>query len=157
MTHNSYWKRNTGEAALWAALLSVHLLVSMNATVQMGGFDSDSSVHVGDAPIICFVFFPPFAAAGNWRGVHRILPLPPSFASLIIAGVIEIRIKRVEVKVGDRGGRFGGMHEWRKIQKTMSTILKRSVFLLRSTSFLLRSSSTCCCFSFSVVMKHQKQ
>lgn len=27
------------------------------------------------------------------------------------------------------------MHEWRKIQKTMSTILKRSVFLLRSTSF----------------------
>lgn len=50
-----------------------------------------------------FVYFPPFATAGNWRGVHRIQPLPPSFASLIIAGVIEIRIKRVGVEVEVRG------------------------------------------------------
>lgn len=102
-------------------------------------------MQVGDAPIIVFfVFFPPFATAGNWKGLHRILPLPLSFASLIIAGVIEIRIKRVGVEVEVRGsggvgvwggGGRGGMHEWRKIQKTMSTILKRSVFLLRSTSF----------------------
>lgn len=54
MTHNSYWERNTGEAALWAAPPSVHILVSMNATVQTGGFNSNLAVQVGDAPIISF-------------------------------------------------------------------------------------------------------
>lgn len=67
--------------------------------------------------------------------MHRILylSLRPLPRSLLL--VIEIRIKRVGVEVEVRGSWGGGMHEWRKIQKTMSTILKRSVFLLRSTSF----------------------
>lgn len=69
----------------------------MNSTVQTRGFDSATHQRV-----VLFVFFPPFATAGSWRRAHRILALPPTSTSLIIAGVIEIRIKRVRVEVKGR-------------------------------------------------------
>lgn len=68
-------------------------------------------MQVGDAPIIVF-FLSSFLHLRQQgigeRGAQNTIPLPPPFASLIIAGVIEIRIKRVGVEVRGSGGVGGG-------------------------------------------------
>lgn len=134
MTHNSYLKNKHRRQHF-----EQRPLQSTSSSPWTAQCRREDSIRRRTNVIFFFVFFPPFATAGSWRAVRRTPALPPSSTSLIIAGVIEIRIKRVRVEVkghvGSGGREERGGHEWRKIQKPMSTISKRSVFLLHSTLF----------------------